>query len=57
MMLNIFFPVSKTVYTPMKNRFAPELTEHGKNRCEYNYFATAGSNAVVVITGGNSFHS
>lgn len=49
-MLKPFFPASKTIQAPMKNRFDPELTEHGKNRCEYNYCAITGSNAAVVIT-------
>ena len=36
---------------PMKNRFAPELTGHGKNRWKYIYCPVAGSNAAVIITG------
>lgn len=57
-MLKPFFPASKTIeQPPMKNRFAPEQTEHGKNRCEYIYCPIAGSNAAIVIARRNSLRS
>ena len=41
----------------MKNRFAPELTRHGKNRWKYIYCPVAGSNAAVIIAGVHPFCS
>ena len=47
-MLIPFFPASKTNATPMKNRFGPELFDHGKNRWKFIYCPAAGRNAVIV---------
>ena len=49
-MLSPLFTALKQLI-PMKNRFAPELTGHGKNRWKYIYCPVAGSNAAVIITG------
>jgi hypothetical protein len=40
---------------PMKNRFAPELIRHGKNRWKYIYCPLPGSNAAVITAGMHSF--
>lgn len=32
----------------MKNRFGPELLDHGRNRWKYIYYPVAGSNGIVV---------
>lgn len=49
------FPLKQL--TPMENRFAPELTGHGKNRWKYIYCSVTGSNAAVIIAGVYSFCS
>ena len=49
-MLIPFFPATKTIDTPMKNRFAPELLDHGKNRWKYIYCPATGSDAAIVTT-------
>ena len=40
----------KTQAPPMKNRFGPELFDHGKNRWKYIYCPAAGSNAAMFTT-------
>lgn len=47
-MLIPFFPTSKTFDPPMKNRFAPELFDHGKNRWKFIYCPATGSNAPII---------
>jgi len=49
-MLIPFFPATKTFETPMKNRFGPELFDHGKNRWKYIYCPAAGSNVAIITT-------
>ena len=49
-MLIPFFPSSKTVEPPMKNRFGPELFDHGKNRWKFIYCPAAGSDTAIVTT-------
>ena len=43
-------PALKTQGSPMKNRFGPELFDHGKNRWKYIYCPGTGSNAIVNTT-------
>ena len=49
-MLIPFFPATKTIDTPMKNRFGPELFDHGKNRWKYIFCPAAGSNDIIITT-------
>lgn len=56
-MLLPFFPALKTIKSPVKNRFVPERTNHGRNRWKYTYCPVAGGNAAVVITPLHSFCS
>ena len=49
-MLIPLFSALKTIEPPMKNRFAPELFDHGKNRWKYIYCPGGGGNAAGVTT-------
>jgi hypothetical protein len=49
-MLIPLLPALKTQAPPMKNRFAPELFDHGKNRWKYIYCPATGGNAAVITT-------
>lgn len=43
-------PALKTQGSPMKNRFGPELFDHGKNRWKYIYCPATGGNATIITT-------